>query len=417
MQLTREELKKICEKSSTLHERLKSDFIPDSSSQNESLIKTRIEQWCQVVAKGDWDQFEKRLAWDDLSSIKVRRFLGNGHMGEDWSLPNWTKTLNECLIYAKTVQVGKELGLEINRCLDPQIPLPFEEIPLPFIYWARNKLKSDVNSNYELLSNTAHANLERSLLNRLSSLCALSLELEFSVSRTTKHSNVVSFLKESTDKYTRQKDYKNFVKYLLEGGLSGFFQEYAVLARLMVTATEFWVDATRELISRLALDWSAIQNTFQPKTELGKVLNIQPDLSDLHHKGRSVVGITFASGLKLVYKPRNLGIDCAYINLLNWCNHQEIPLLFKLFQVLNRSTYGWVEFIEYSPCENQEQYRRYYWQFGALLGLVYLLDGTDFHVENIINHGEHPVLVDVETLMHPRPREAQEQAVFPEAQF
>jgi type 2 lantibiotic biosynthesis protein LanM len=45
--------------------------------------------------------------------------------------------------------------------------------------------------------------------------------------------------------------------------------------------------------------------------------------------------------------------------------------------------------------------RRFYHRQGALLALLYVLDGTDMHFENLIAVGEQPVLVDVETLFHP----------------
>jgi type 2 lantibiotic biosynthesis protein LanM len=118
--------------------------------------------------------------------------------------------------------------------------------------------------------------------------------------------------------------------------------------------------------------------------------------------------VTFASGLKLVYKPKDLGIEQAYVNLLAWLNQHSAPLPFKLFQVLNRSGYGWVEFIESFLSKDKEESKRYYQRSGMLLCLVYLLDSTDLHHENIIACGEHPVLIDLETLMHPWVREVEE---------
>jgi lantibiotic modifying enzyme len=37
-----------------------------------------------------------------------------------------------------------------------------------------------------------------------------------------------------------------------------------------------------------------------------------------------------------------------------------------------------------------------------LLALVQALEGTDCHLENIVASGDQPVLVDAETLLHPR---------------
>ncbi|HET7234573.1 MAG TPA: type 2 lanthipeptide synthetase LanM, partial [Longimicrobium sp.] len=41
----------------------------------------------------------------------------------------------------------------------------------------------------------------------------------------------------------------------------------------------------------------------------------------------------------------------------------------------------------------------YHQRCGALLALVYALGGTDFHHENLLACGEHPVLIDLETLL------------------
>ena len=49
---------------------------------------------------------------------------------------------------------------------------------------------------------------------------------------------------------------------------------------------------------------------------------------------------------------------------------------------------------------------RYYQRAGALACLVYILQGSDCHAENLIAAGEDPVLVDCETLLVPWPRAA-----------
>ncbi len=196
-----------------------------------------------------------------------------------------------------------------------------------------------------------------------------------------------------------------------------FIQDYPVLARLVATVTDFWVDATGEFIQRLTADWSDIQQTFQPDIELGQVDRINPCKSDPHNQGRSVIEVSFTSGLKLIYKPKDLSLDVAYFNVLNWCNQHfiESPGFaslqpFKLLKVLNRTTYGWVEFVEYFPCQNQAEIKRYYQRAGQLLCLLYVLGANDCHHENLIAWGEHPVLVDLETLMHHPFREIAGQA-------
>ncbi|HAZ44442.1 MAG TPA: type 2 lantipeptide synthetase LanM [Cyanobacteria bacterium UBA11369] len=402
MDFFRKDLVEIVQRASTISERLEARFIFNEAQKSNAIVNVRIEQWCQVAAQGNWEKFEQRLVWDALDLSRVCRVLGSVRMNEERQLPAWAETLDECLKASASVTLETlEWGTsEKNRFLAPHNQAPFEEVFLPFIYVARQKLIAQVGSHYDLLSESAHANLEHSLLKWLSYLCSLSLELEFSVFRASRQSTVARLKGNLTGNHSGRQ-YQDFIKDLLAGRLLAFFKEYSVLARLVATVTDLWVDATEELISRLASDWSEIQKTFQAETELGQVVAVKPFLSDRHHSGRSVTAIMFASGLKLVYKPKDLGIEQAYTELLAWLNEHDVPLPFKVFKVVNRSGYGWVEFVKALPCKDQEEVRRYYQRAGMILCLAYVFEATDLHFENVIACGEQPVLIDLETLMHP----------------
>ena len=402
-------LTEIIERASTTNERLSSRFILNEIEDSNNVVNYRIEKWCEVACQGNWEKFKQRLTWDDLNLSIVRQSLDSAvYVNDEYETSAWALTLRECITGINSISIENlEETLGKNSFLDTQKKLSFEEVFLPFIHVARQNLIDHISPNYQLLSNAAHASLESSLVGWLIHLCSPSMELEFSVFRGSRQSSLISRLHKSTDTPS-QPYYQDFIKYLLAGGLLTFFQEYPVLARLVATAIDLWVDATEELISRLASDWAEIQRTFQPETELGQVADVQTDLSDRHHGGRSVMIVTFASGLKLVYKPKDLGIEQAYVKLLAWLNEHNVPLPFKLFQVLNRSGYGWVEFIESFSCKDKEESKRYYQRSGMLLCLVYLLESTDLHHENIIACGEHPVLIDLETLMHPWVREVED---------
>jgi type 2 lantibiotic biosynthesis protein LanM len=391
-----ESLVEILEKSSSLTERLNIIFNGNKSQKKDDIVNSSIKHWCQVVAQDNWEQFENFLAWDGLDLKTVNRILGFVSIGKKEPFPAWLEILNEYLINVDSIKV-ETLGN--NDCTDINEQIPFEEILLPFIYVARQRLVTEAGSHYDLLSEESHASFERRLLWRLSYICSPTIELEFSVFRATKQPSVTRFL-ENLGKNSKEY-YQNFVEYLFEGGLLKFFQEYPVLARLAATVTDLWVDATREFICRLESDKLEIQHTFQPDTELGQVVAVQANLSDYHNNGRSVIAVQFASSLKLIYKPKDIGLEEAYFRLLSWFNEQSLFLPFKLLKIINRSTYGWVEFAESLPCKEQAEAQRYYQRAGALLCLVYILEGTDLHNENIIACGEHPVLIDLETLMHP----------------
>ena len=74
-----------------------------------------------------------------------------------------------------------------------------------------------------------------------------------------------------------------------------------------------------------------------------------------------------------------------------------------MIKVVDRGQYGWVEFVAHRGGDTRESVQRFYWRLGSLLAILYALQAVDFHYENLIADGEHPVLVDPESLFHSRP--------------
>ncbi|MEH2072559.1 MAG: type 2 lanthipeptide synthetase LanM family protein [Nostoc sp.] len=397
MEVSQQDVLKIVEKASTIPERLgdvwRLRLIADTALEKDELTCSRLKKWCQAVAKGNWEKFAKRLAWDDLNIETVCKVLGRVHLADAQQLPAWAENLQE-ILQGDLKKVDKV----VYRCLIPEDPIPFEEIFLPFVQVARQKLIAQTGASYQLLSESAHISLERSLLVRLSSVCAQSLQMEFSAFRLLKQSSLSCLLGQLQDSLSKEQ-YQEFINSLTTEGLLSFFQMYSVLARLVTTAMNFWLEATTEFLQRLTSDLSIIQQTFLEDT--GEVVAIQPFLSDPHNRGRCAIALSFASGLKLVYKPKNLALEAAYFQLLAWCNQQKVLLPFQLLKVINCNTYGWVEYVEHLPCENEIAAQRYYKRAGMLLCLLYVLGASDCHFENLIASGEHLMLVDMETLMHP----------------
>jgi type 2 lantibiotic biosynthesis protein LanM len=405
--ITNQDIIKIVEKVSTLTDRLTNKFISNQKQTEDKLIDSRLDKWCQVSAKGDRSKFVKYLAWNDLEIERVRDVLGSVKLADESNLPSWVETLQAGM--QKAALSVLQTNNQQRRYLEVENPLPFENLLIPFIDLAAEKLIDRADAHYHLLSEEAHSNLEHSLLLQLIGLCASVLELEFSIYRSLHHSPLTLAIAQAQGN-TSNKQYQEFVHKLLKDGLRSFFLEYSVLAKLISTAIDFWVDNTAEFLSRLSQDWNQIQATFGDDKELGRVVSIETSLSDPHNGGKSVIILQFADERKLVYKPKNLGLEKAYYDFLKWINEQKASLPLKLVKVIDCSTYGWMEFVEAFPCEDEEAIKRYYQRSGMLLCLVYILRGTDCHYENLIASGEQPVLIDLETLLHHRTWVSQDNA-------
>ncbi|MFD6128985.1 type 2 lanthipeptide synthetase LanM family protein, partial [Streptomyces diastaticus] len=185
-------------------------------------------------------------------------------------------------------------------------------------------------------------------------------------------------------------------------GLAALLKAHPVLARLLGRVSLDAADAFAELLRRLVADHVALAEAGLPCGSDDRLLvDVEAGAGDSHGGGRTVALLRFADGTRLVYKPRPVAAHRHFNDLADWLGRLPGAPRLRTLTVLDRGTHGWVEFVEVLPCRTEPQVREFYRRQGALLALLHALDGTDLHHENLIAHGEHPVLVDVETLFHP----------------
>lgn len=171
---------------------------------------------------------------------------------------------------------------------------------------------------------------------------------------------------------------------------------YPVLARMIVGWIDQWAAFSLEFLTHLRDDREALREVFGVQ---GKITAVEAGAGDFHRGGRSVLMVDFEDGWRLVYKPRSLAVEARFQELLEWLGFDPG---FRPLRVLDRGSHGWAEFVAAAPCESAEEVGRFYERQGGYLALLYALDAADFHAENLIAAGEHPVLVDLEAMFHPR---------------
>lgn len=385
----------------------------DDPQVDDPQVKEQLNIWCQTIAHGNWDILEKRLNWDNVTLSEFKERLQSISTLSHQHIPAWTSTL-QTIVGIISQRSLDALTVSLNN-IDPRNPhdaIPFEDALLPFLLAGRQQLFAQLGITYlqrndlllGFLTTPAYLNLERGLLKRLSSVCASPLQTEFSEFRPVGHNLLLLLLGEDEIKNPKRIFYYEFIDSLLAENLIPLFIKYPVLARLAATIVDLWVATTLEFLHRLQSDLIDLNLHFTtPRTSFStqiSVIDVQPMLSDVHHWGRTVVIITLDSGTRIVYKPKDLGSEHNYNSLLNWFNNHGNPLPFKILSVLKRQDYGWVEFVEHIPCQTEADIQNFYRRAGMLLCLLYVLETTDCHDENIIACGEYPILIDVETLMH-----------------
>ncbi|WP_165423146.1 type 2 lanthipeptide synthetase LanM [Ktedonosporobacter rubrisoli] len=184
--------------------------------------------------------------------------------------------------------------------------------------------------------------------------------------------------------------------------LLNFLEEYCVLARQLMITLDLWVEGRIEFLRHLCQDWEEILTTFFLEQNPGQLTEVQAEVGDLHRHGRSVMILTFRSGWQLVYKPRSLSIDIHFQEVLSWLNTYGNHPSFRPLKLINYGTHGWAECVSAAACSSEEEVISFYERQGGYLALLYVLEASDFHYENIIASGEHPFLIDLEALFHPR---------------
>lgn len=131
----------------------------------------------------------------------------------------------------------------------------------------------------------------------------------------------------------------------------------------------------------------------------GAIVRIEPGWGDRHRRGQTVARVTLDSGTRLAYKPRSVQSELLWATVVN-AVERHLGLGLAAPRVLDRGNHGWVEWVEAEPVliDSSPVLRR----VGAVVALLDLLEVRDAHPANFVWSRGQPILVDAETVAHPR---------------
>ncbi len=350
--------------------------------------RERAERW-RVATMLDPDAWERRLAWAGTDPESLVRTLAAGD-----ALPRDGVRDEEWRAFVRGMAAGGIAAEPVPSVgeMQPGLPddafLPMGSFLLPFVRFALLRIRARGIEP----SPRVRADLAYSLFERLSARAMPVLTLELNVARLMEE--LPGDTSEARFRFFSERRYRDPETF------AAALDEYAVLARLLAGMAARAGDAAAELLERLRDDRAAIAERFADGTDPGEVVELRTGASDSHHRGRTVATLRFASGLRLVYKPVSLAVDARFHDLLRRVNAAGLRLEHRTIRVLDRGGHGWMDFVEAAPCPDRGAAERFWWREGSLLALLHLLLATDFHHENLIAAGEHPVLVDLEGLLH-----------------
>jgi type 2 lantibiotic biosynthesis protein LanM len=356
----------------------------------------RLQRWRSQSPFTAHSRFAQRLAMAGIREDEFREVLGEPieAVRDRFAAPGWLSEFAEAFYRAPE---------------SPSVPLPpelrdndmagFLDAIAPLIGQARGRLHKGVESltrqhtfvpfDLDSVEELLYTNLPRQLLRMVSR----TLALELNVAR------LQGILKGDTP----EERFKTFNSRLCRRETAiALFAEYPVLARQLTVAINNWIHSSLEFLDHLCADYEAIRTAFSPEKQPGLLVALDGGAGDSHRGGKSVMIAKFDSGFQVVYKPKSLAVDVHFQELLAWLNERSGHPPFYLLKVLDRGNYGWVEYIGRKGCTSIEELQRFYERQGGYLALLYAIEAVDFHFENLIAFGEHPVLLDLEALFHPR---------------
>lgn len=391
----------------TLTERIASPrLIPHSESNVEAtaeFAKRRMQRWQAQDPFTTGSYFAQRLAMDGISEEDFLYLLGEPMEALHDRFPTPPPWLAEFARAFSRPAFDGASPIPLSEKLRGRGAAGFLVVVEPLIRNARERVHACVQALIQtqrvlpidpgMINAVLFADLPQQLLMRLNRTMVLELH--------------VARLQGLLSGDTAEARFHSFVELLRQRETTlALFQEYPVLARELTMCIDRWATGSLEFLQHLCSDWQAIQTTFSPEKDPGVLVHVNGGSGDLHRGGRSVLIAEFSSGFRVVYKPRSLAVDRHFQELLAWLNMRGAHPPFRTVATLERGTHGWVEFVSAQPCSSVDEVQRFYERQGAYLALLYALEATDFHFENLIAAGEHPILVDLEALFHPRPEES-----------
>jgi len=392
-------------RASYVHERLAmrraTPSLPTPGYIDDVCGKRRLERWRAEAPFAADEWWSQRVALEHASEEEWLTMLGESSHAMSQTvrdIPAWVTPL----VQAFTCPPGAPATLLPSETWSNDQGVRFLEAFGPLIHQTRSRLSAllhrvlhehpDAPGDFATLEALLYENLPGQLLQ----IVMRTMVLELNVAR------VQGLLQGDT----AEERFQSFIDRIAQPihGVA-LLQEYPVLGRLVVESLDRWATVSAEFVQRLCEDWRAIQQTFALPEDPGPLVQVAGGMGDTHRGGRSVVIATFRSGFRLVYKPKSLAIDQHFQQLLAWLNARGAQPPLRTLTVLDRGSYGWVEYVTAASCTSPEAVQRFYERQGSYLALLYVLAATDLHNENIIASGEHPYPVDLEALFHPRMRD------------
>lgn len=385
----------IVSKSLHLYERLLLLKKQSGNSVESAHEKESIKQWKHQCAAGDSEKFEKRLVQDAISEWEARAVLNLDNLNKaKLKIPSWYTFYEAVRNHAKQLQPDEIFRNEHNKHAFFHVVYPFYRHALQLV--TNYLYRSDIFFHDIPLTGACNY-----LKNLLTECAAQAVYLEFNIFKAQHETGLSALIRKALNPGENDKLYREFIQEFYASKWDSFFFEYAILTRQLSQAAENWVSSMCMFLERYMNDLPALEETFNNGQSFGTINKINFGLSDRHNEGKTTAIISYDSGKKLVYKPKPLSTECVLKAIIDWVNQDNELIGLKAVPIIDKADYGWQQFVANTGCHSDDEIQRFYIRAGYLMAIVYIMEGYDFHYENLIADGEFPYLIDTETIFNP----------------
>jgi type 2 lantibiotic biosynthesis protein LanM len=360
-----------------------------STGRDHEKASNRLLRWRSQTPFRSDSSFHMRLQTDGLNEEHLAWILADipptAHQDSSLNAPDWPNALLQ--IYGRVGQ---------NRKAGER--LKFDTFVMPLVDW----VDSIITIQLDTISSPAFDEegrqvfrlaVRRQVRRETLDLSYRVLVLELNIARVTEKLKGV----DATERFCEFCQWLN-----TEEGAVQILQEYPVLSRRLMTRVSNLADAALNLAINLGRDYASVCNGLCASVELGPLRELKLGLGDSHNGARSVAILSFQRSVSVVYKPRSGAVDVQFLRLANWLNDIADGPKLRVVKVLDHIDHAWYEHVEPQSCGSTEAISRYYHRVGILLALMYCIEATDIHFENLVASGEYPLVVDMETIFQPR---------------
>jgi type 2 lantibiotic biosynthesis protein LanM len=384
------ELLEIIARAAPPGERASGDYFDPLPGQAPGLVDRRVAEWAEALADGDPARFGRILAGLGLDMGQFERGLADVVVRDPERLPGWGHVLADLL----TVEGPAATVMARTPAEDAVGSPPRDDVFAPFVRLGAAELAC-LGCPGASIAASAAADLLNVLRRRLLTAARQVLAYELRIAGAT-----------SAPLWDGGRDDGLALDGSVDAWL-GRFRLYPALAYVVGVTFANWRDACGELLSRLEGDRALLAERLFDGQDPGPLTDVRGDAGDIHGRGRSVAVLTFASGRRAVYKPKDLRIAAAYLELVRFLNGAGLELPLHVRAIVPRGPYAWEEHVDPAPCATPSEVERFYRRMGMTIRLLQLLEARDFWLDNLIAHGEQPVFIDLEMLLQPRARPAE----------